>query len=340
MKILIDAMGGDYAPLEIIRGTLRAKKEVDCSLTLVGDTEAVRRCAKDHRLPLDGVDILHASDMIGMADSPLSVRSKPDTSLRVGLSALARKEYDAFISAGNTGALQMGANLFVRRIPGLTRSAIGTMLPLSVPVLLLDSGANATFTPELLCQYALMGSIYMKKVHSIEKPRVGLLNIGSEDHKGTPDHLEAFKLLRNFSSVCFVGNVEPPSLTNGVCDVLVADGFSGNVLLKTMEAMSGYLFSCIDSALGVVRDEDESKLHDEQKKILRRYNAVRRRFDSTEYGGAPLIGISAPVIKAHGNSDANAIKNAIRQAMLYAGGNVVNEIAKGLEGFNFREKRV
>ena len=330
LRILVDAMGGDNAPACVLEGCVRAKEAYGLKPVLVGEPDAIRACAQTRGIPIEGFEILPATQFVGMNDDPLLVRSLPDTSMRVGLTALARKEADAFVSAGNTGALQMGANLFVRRIAGITRSAIGTILPCTIPALLLDSGANATFSPELLCQYALMGSIYMKKVHGVRAPRVGLLNIGKEPRKGTPDHAAAYKLLCELPDVSFVGNIEPDALIAGDCDVLVADGFAGNILLKTMEGMSVYTLSCAEEALNGALPDGECT------KIL---SGVRRRFDPSEYGGAPILGVAAPVIKAHGNADADAIKNAIRQAAFYAEGGVPDAIDKGLEGVSFSERR-
>ncbi|MBQ9468518.1 MAG: phosphate acyltransferase PlsX [Clostridia bacterium] len=330
MKILIDAMGGDHAPEEILKGTAAAAREYDFTPVLVGDTEKIRRIVEECGIDLpEKTAYIDAKTAVKMEDSPLAVRGTPDNSMRVGLCALRDGKGDAFVSAGNTGALQMGANIFVHRIPGITRPAIGTVLPLSCPVLLLDSGANATFSPELLCQYALMGSVYMKKVRGVKKPRVGLLNIGSEPHKGTPDHAQAYALLCELAGVNFIGNVEPTALMNGACDVLVCDGFSGNILLKTIEGMNAHIFSCID------RERAEAGEIGGEEPLLK----VKKTFDPREYVGAPLIGVASPVIKAHGNSDARAFGNAIAQAILYARGKVAKAIAKGLDGYDFSERK-
>ena len=335
MRILIDAMGGDYAPKAVLEGCIAAREEYGISPVPVGNRQRINECAEKYGLDLSGFEILHAENAVGMQDKPLTVRSRPDTSLRVGLTALAAGEADAFVSAGNTGALQMGGNLFVRRIDGITRSAIGAILPITVPVLLLDSGANATFTPDLLCQYALMGSIYMRKVHALPRPRTGLLNIGEEAHKGTPDHAKAYARLSAFDQISFVGNIEPDALMRGGCDVLVSDGFSGNILLKTMESMSRFVFDCVEESVAF---NPEAAKCGHNRSLFLQYQQIKRRFDPTEYGGAPIIGLRAPIIKAHGNSDANAIKNAVKQAMLYTGGKVVEEIARGLAGFSFSER--
>lgn len=321
-------MGGDHAPAEILKGVLLARETLDFTPVLVGNSDAVKSCAKENALDVSGIGILHAENVIRMEDPPMSVRSVPSSSLRVGLTALADKKGAAFVSAGNTGALQMGANLYVHRIPGVTRPAIGAILPMASPTLLLDCGANATFSPELLCQYALTGSIYMKKVHGIKKPRVGLLNIGSEPYKGTPDHAQAYVLLSELSGIVFVGNVEPNLLSKDLCDVLVCDGFSGNILLKTLEGIGTYIFDLLGSCAA-----------DRGKDLEGAQNELKKRFDPSEYGGAPLIGIAAPVIKAHGNSNARAIANAIAQAIRYARGKVTKEIERGLAGVRTPEKK-
>ena len=327
MKILIDAMGGDFAPAEILKGTALAVNELEFTPLVVGESSLLERSAKENGIDLSGWKIVPASDAIGMNDPPLSIRSRPDCSMRIGLELLKKGAGDAFVSAGSTGALQMGANLFVKKIPGISRSAIGTLLPMSKPVLLLDSGANTSFTPALLCHYALMGSVYMEKVQDISRPRVGLLNIGTEEHKGTEGHESAYRLLSGMKNIHFVGNIEPTALPQSPCDVLVADGFSGNILLKTLEGMCRYIFKSIQGALASSSLPDEGKYA--SGRILKQ---VSGRFDASEHGGAPLIGISAPVIKAHGNSDARAIKNAIRQALRYAESNAIAEIEEGIKG--------
>lgn len=321
MKILIDAMGGDFAPLEQIKGCIEAKKEYNFEAILVGNREKIEICAQNNGLDLSGITIVHAENTIEMNDPPLSVRSKPDTSLRVGFEMLANGEADAFVSSGSTGAVQTGATLFVKRIKGVTRSVIASVLPFKNPTLLLDSGANATFTAEMLRQYALMGSIYMKKLYDIPEPRVGLLNIGSEEHKGTEEHAAAYQLLKEDPRICFIGNVEGNTAMNGCCDVIVADGFSGNIFLKTVEGTGKLL-------LGSLKEMLKDGLTATIGKLLlkERLYQLKKRFDAAEYGGAPLIGISKPVIKAHGNSDSKAIKNAVRQALKYASSNVIETI--------------
>ena len=325
MRILIDAMGGDFAPLEQIKGAVAARKEIDYQPVLVGHREKIEQCAKEHGIDLAGIEIVHAENVIKMTDPPLSVRSVPDTSLRVGFTMLAKKEADAMVSAGSTGAVQVGATLFVKRLPGAKRAAIGTVIALACPVLILDCGANTTYNEDIFVQYAIMGSLYMKIACGIDQPRVGLLNIGAEEHKGTEEHVKAYKRLQSLEGIRFIGNVEAGDVPKGACDVLVTDGFAGNVLLKSMEGMSKFLFVNLKEALNSSPKNKIAGLLC-KKDIYK----MKKRYDASEYGGAPLLGISAPVIKAHGNSDEKAMKNAILQACRMVKGDTVARIKEAL----------
>ena len=325
MKILIDAMGGDFAPLEQIKGAIAAQKEIGCQMILVGHKEKIEDCARAHGIDLSGIEIVHAENVIAMNDPPLSVRSVPDTSLRVGFTMLAKGEADAMVSAGSTGAVQVGATLFVKRVPGAKRAAIGTVVPLTCPVLILDCGANTTYNEDIFAQYAIMGSLYMKIVCDIENPRVGLLNIGTEEHKGTEEHVKAYARLKSMQEINFIGNVEAGAVPYDACDVLVTDGFSGNVLLKSMEGMSKFLMKNLKETL---TSSPKNKLAGLLCK--KDVYAIKKKYDASEYGGAPLLGISAPVIKAHGNSNATAIKNAVLQAAKLVDGKTVEKIKEAL----------
>ncbi len=325
MKIIIDAMSGDNAPHEIIKGAFLALDACDTDIALVGDEEIIKSVCAENGLDIENerIEIIHASDIITMEDQPLSIRSKKDSSMSVGLRSLADGRGDAFVSAGNTGALYAGASLIVLRIKGFRKAAIATVLPLENPVLLIDAGANIVVSEENLEQFASMGSIYMEKIFNIRNPRVGLLNNGTESTKGTDVARNTYELLSRSTDVNFVGNVEAKTLPFDVCDVLVTDGFTGNVLLKTMEGVGSFLLGKLKSLY--------------KKNAITKFSAViikneidnlKRDFDASEYGGAPLLGISKPVIKAHGNSDANAIKNAVIQAKNYANTGIITEIAK------------
>lgn len=313
MKIILDAMGGDYAPLEVVKGAaLAAGQYPQAQLVLTGNEEAIRSAAKEADATLDGVQIVHAEEVITMEDDPMSIlKSKKNSSMGTGLRLL-REDGDAFISAGNTGALHTGASLIVRCLPGVHRACIGTVLPFVTPVLLLDSGANASIQPEYLAQWALTGTVYASKILGVENPRVGLLNIGAEETKGTPAVTAAYKILKELSGICFVGNVEAREVPFGKCDILLTDGFTGNILLKYTEGMGAMFFDMIKELFYQNAVTKFAALA--VKKGLRN---IRDTFDASAYGAAPIIGIAKPVFKAHGNSDAQTVANAVRQAVRY-----------------------
>lgn len=241
----------------------------------------------------------------------------------VGLKMLSEGKGDAFVSAGNTGALHAGSTLIVRRIKGIQKSAIATILPFANPTLLIDSGANIEINPETYVQFAKMGSVYMKEILGVEAPRVGLLNIGAESIKGTKTVVEAYKLLSEAEGINFIGNVEGKELPSGACDVLVCDGFSGNIVLKLSEGLSKFLVGKLTDVFTANPITKASYLG-----VKSGLKNMKKSFDASEYGGAPLLGLSKTVIKAHGNSDAYAIKNAVRQAMNCAENSVTYKIAK------------
>jgi len=325
-RIIVDMMGGDNAPLETVKGVCLAAAELDAEFILVGNEDELLLVAEENGLSLEGMRIVHTETVITMEDDPLSVtRKKADSSMSIGLKMLADGEGDAFVSTGNTGALFTGANLIVRKIKGARRPAIAAVLPMQPPVLLLDSGANIAVTPEYYEQFAVMGSVYMKKMMDVEDPRVGLLNNGSEEHKGTDTVRAAYELLSQTPNINFVGNVEGNRVMENVCDVLVADGFTGNVLLKTMEGMGRLTLTTLKSLLS-------ANLRTKLAYLLIRpkLDMVKRNFDATEFGGAPILGISKPVIKAHGSSNAKAFKNAIRQAIECAETDLSGELATAL----------
>ena len=321
-RIVVDMMGGDLAPLETVKGVCMAAKEYEAEYILVGNEPELLRVAKENGLSLDGFRIVHTDTVITMEDDPLSVtRLKSDSSMSVGLRLLASDEGDAFVSTGNTGALFTGANLIVRKIKGARRPAIGAMLPMQPPVLLVDSGANITVTSEYYDQFAVMGSVYMKKMMGVDDPRVGLLNNGAEEHKGTEIVIEAYRTLSSNALINFVGNVEGNRVMENACDVLVCDGFSGNIHLKTMEGMGKLMLSTLKELFGAGIRTKLAYL------LVKPYlGTVKKNFDATEFGGAPILGISKPVIKAHGSSNAKAFKNAIRQAIAYLDSDLTADI--------------
>ena len=324
MRILIDAMSGDNAPLEILRGAEMALKEFkEHTIVLVGDENIISDVAVKNEISLAGVEIIHADSTITMEDSPLSVvREKKDSSMSVGLKCLSKGEVDAFVSAGNTGALITGSTIVVRRIRGINRAAIASILPLSGPVLLMDSGANLTVTSDNICQFAYMGAKYMEKIYGIDRPRIGQLNNGAEYNKGNPLQIESYQMLAE-SGLNFVGNVEAKEVPFDACDVLVADGFSGNIFLKAVEGMGKFLMGALKDVLTTNLVTKVSTLTMKDKII-----EMKQRFDASEHGGAPLLGISKPVIKAHGSSDAKAFMNAILNCKGYVQSDIIANIER------------
>ncbi len=325
MKIIVDAYGGDYAPLEVIKGALQARDAYGVSLVLTGNEEEIRHIAKEHALSLEGVEIVNATDVIGMNEQPKTIlREHKECSMAVGLRLLAEGGGDAFVSAGSTGALLMGATFFVKRIKGVSRAALAAVLPSDKgPYMLLDSGANADCRPEMLVQFAHMGSLYMSDVLKNGEPAtVGLLNVGTEEHKGGELQQATHELLKN-SGLHFVGNVEARDVPSGAADVIVADGFSGNVLLKTLEGT-------VDMLMGHLKNIFYATWLTKLGALLikGRLGLLKKKLSTAETGGAPLLGIARPVIKAHGNSKALAIQNAVRVAAEFARTGVIEKITQ------------
>lgn len=316
-------MGSDKPPIEILRGALLAAAEyTDVRIEAVGDEALLRETAAAAGLSLDRISIRNAPDVITMEDAPMAViREKNQSSMSVGMRALKEGEGDAFVSCGNTGALLTGATLIVRRIKGIQRAAIGTVIPLASPMLLIDAGANLDVTPENLLQFAYMGSRYMAHLHGMKSPRVGQINNGTEPGKGRPLQVEAFRLLSASDDVNFIGNVEAKALPWGACDVLLSDGFTGNIILKYTEGFGKFFSQTLKDMFKARKINLLAAL------LLRKeLKAFKTRFDVSEYGGAPLLGLAKTVIKAHGSSDAKAIKNAIRQAIRVSGTGYMQEI--------------
>lgn len=321
MKILIDVMSGDNAPLEMIKGAEMAAREFDAQIVIIGDENVISDVAVKNEIDLTGIEIVNATSVITMEDKPMCVvREKRDSSMSRGLKLLAEGEVDAFVSAGNTGALITGATLIVRRITGINRAAIASVLPLSNPVILMDSGANLTVTSDNIVQFAFMGAKYMEKIYGIERPRVGQLNNGTEYNKGNALQVESYQVLSE-SGLEFVGNVESKEVPFGVCDVLVTDGYTGNIFLKSVEGMGKFMMGLLKDILKTNIATMVSALTMKEK-----LSDIKHRFDTSEHGGAPLLGISKPVIKAHGSSDAKAIKNAVRQAIHFVDTGINDDI--------------
>ncbi len=327
MKIIVDAFGGDNAPLEIIKGCADSVKEFGVNIILTGDEQKIKSVAYDNGISLEGIEIVHCEQVITMDDHADSVlKTKKDSSMAVGLQLLNQDKGDAFISAGNSGALCMGATLSIKRIKGIKRPAFAPVLPNeSGFFMLLDGGANIDCRPEMLYQFALMGSVYMEKVMKVSNPRVGLANVGTEEHKGSELYRESYALLKN-SELNFVGNVEGRDIPKGVCDVVVCDGFTGNLILKTYEGVAITLMKQIKHMFS---DSTKGKLA--AALVMKDIKFMKKHFDYNAYGGAPILGASKPVFKAHGDSKAVTLKNAVKLSMDYVSANAIEEILSALK---------
>lgn len=311
MNILLDAFGGDHAPLEAIKGArLAADAYADVHMMLVGDTDKIVACAKQNNIDIKDMILLQAGDVLTMEDEATSVlKEKPDSSLSVGFHALRDGKADAFVTAGNTGAVVVGGTLIVKRMKGVKRPALTALIPSATGnYLLMDVGANVECRPQMLAQFGIMGSVYMEQIVGVKNPRVGLANIGTEEHKGTPLQQEALKLLKD-APINFLGNAEVRDVPFGVADVVVTDGFTGNVMLKLTEGLAKMMAGEIK---GIMKKNTLTKLG--AVTMLGGMKTFKDKLDYKKTGGAPLLGVAKPVIKAHGSSDAEAFKNAVFQA--------------------------
>ena len=322
MKIIIDAFGGDNAPAEVIKAARQAKDELGADMILTGDEKKIQACARELGVHIEDIGIIHAPDVFDIHSQPTTlVKEGKNTSLAVGLQALRDGQGDAFVSAGSSGGLVTGATLITRRIKGIKRPAMTAMLPTAKnKFILLDAGANIECRPDMMLQFAIMGSAYMKCVKGIQAPRVGLLNVGAEETKGRELELETYKILKA-SNLNFVGNAEARELPQGGFDVVVADGFAGNMVLKLYEGMGGFF-----------RDKLKDWFSGGGKLaallILKKIKEFRKVMDYKEEGGGIILGVASPVIKAHGSSDAKAFFHAIRQAKRCVEGHMIDEIAR------------
>lgn len=310
MIIALDAMGGDRAPSEPVAGALLAHRELGLQIALVGVPELVREELAHHGPAPSGIEVVAASEAIGMDEPPVQgVRQKKDASINVAMELLKRGAAGAVVSAGNTGAVMASAMLKLGRVPGIERPALGTLAPYTDRgILVLDVGANADCRPSYMLQFAKMGAVYMEHARGIERPRVGLLNIGEEDGKGNELAQEVHALLKE-SGLHYVGNVEPDRIPHDPADVIVTDGFTGNVAVKTTEGVADFIFSQLRTAI-------TSKLQYRLAALVLRpaLLAMRQRMDYGEYGGVPLLGVDGVVIVAHGRADRQAIRSALRNA--------------------------
>lgn len=315
MNIMIDGMGGDHAPEEIVKGAVQAAKEISGTVSIIGREERINECLQALNWNGDNIEVVNATEVISNNESPaMAVRKKKDSSISKGMRMLKEGEVDAFISGGSTGALLSAGLLILGRIRGIKRPAIAAFFPkigMNDASLILDCGANAESRPEYLLQYGIMGSIFVEKVKGIENPEVMLLNVGAEEEKGDPLHKESFELLRN-ADINFKGNCEGRDVPFGCCDVVVTDGFSGNVFLKSSEGVALAVMKRIKQKMteGLVAKAGALLSYNKLKEI-------KKEFDYSEEGGAPILGLKGPVLKIHGSSKANAVYNAILKAVPY-----------------------
>ena len=328
MKIIVDAMGGDNAPLEIVKGALQGRARWGVDIVLTGDAAQILRALEEcgEKTVPQGVEIANATQTVEMCDDPATVfRHKKDTSMGVGLTMLRDGKADALVSAGSTGALLTGATLITKRVRGIRRAAMAPVIPTTTGrAVLIDCGANAECTPEYLVQFAYLGNFYAKRVLGIGTPRVGLLNIGAEDSKGTDLQKQTLVRLREADAaghLHFIGNIEAKEAIKGGCDVIVTDGFSGNILLKTMEGVGSFAGSALK---GMFKKNLLTKLA--ALAVMPGLRDFKAQLDPNKVGGTAFIGISKPVIKAHGASNAEAIENAVGQAKQFAQSGLVADI--------------
>ncbi|MBF0122674.1 MAG: phosphate acyltransferase PlsX [Candidatus Omnitrophica bacterium] len=311
MRIVVDAMGGDYAPANVIAGVVDAVKELSVNITLVGQEDLVKAHLKKYSFPKEQINIVHAPEVVGMDDNPIDViRRKRDCSMVVGVNLLKESGYDAFISAGNTGALVASATFYLRMIEGIDRPGIGLVIPqINGYACLIDVGANADPKPEHIYQYGHMARVYMQSVMGVKEPTVGLVNIGEEEGKGSGFDKQTYQLLQE-KMPGFIGNIEPNKIFTGKADCIVCSGFVGNVIIKLTEGF-------MESAGAVLKREIKKNPVAMLGALMMMgtLKGIKKNVDYSEYGGAPLLGVNGIVMKSHGRSSPKAIKNAIRAAM-------------------------
>lgn len=327
MRIAVDGFGGDNAPLSVLQGSAMAVAEYGVEILMTGKEEVIKKTAAENNISLNGITIVNTEDVIEVCDDPTSIlKEHKDSSMGVGMRLLVEGKADAFVSAGSTGAIVVGSSLIVKRIRGIKRVAIAPVIPSATGCyMLIDSGANVECRPEMLVQFATMGSVYMKKLMKVENPRVGLANIGEEETKGTDLQKEAYKQLKA-TKLNFVGNVEARDIPLGKADVVVCDGFTGNIILKLTEGLAKFLMGGLkDIFKGSFKNKIAAML------IMKDMKKFKSQLDYKEYGGTLVMGATKPVIKAHGSSDGYAYKNAIRQAKEIVEQDVIGEINRALQ---------
>ncbi len=325
MKIIVDAFGGDNSPDEIIKGcALALDDHENVEIILTGSEKKIRESAKRNSVDISRVTIADCEDVITMDDNPIDIcKKKKNSSMGLGFQMLANGQADAFMSAGNSGALLSGATLMVGRIKGVKRPAFSPIMPNKEQLfMLIDGGANNECKPEMLREFAIMGSVYMNKVMKVDNPRVALANVGTENHKGDPLRQEAFALLQN-APVNFIGNVEGRDVPRNCCDVLVTDGFTGNMILKTYEGVADVLMSMMKD---IFTKNLKNKLA--AAAVMSDVKDLKKLVDHNQYGGAPVLGAAKPGFKVHGSAVAVTVKNAVKFTKRYVETNVIDEIAR------------
>ena len=325
--VALDAMGGDYAPVETVKGAVEAVKELNVDIKLVGPEDVVKAELAKYEYDKERIAVVHASEVIGTDEVPtMAIRRKKDSSLVVALNLVKKGEADAIVSAGSTGALLTGALLIVGRLPGVERPALGTCLPNKKGFsFLIDSGANVDCKPKYLEQFAKMGSVYVEHVFGIQEPKVALVNIGAEKEKGNALAKETYELLEQAEDINFTGNIEPRNIPFGEADVIVCDGFVGNTILKLSEGLA-------KTMIDIIKAEITKGAYKIAAAALKTpFRNVKKFMDSDEIGGAPFIGLKSLVVKAHGSSNAKAFKNAVRQCVLFTEADIIGKLREHLQ---------
>lgn len=335
MRIILDGMGGDNAPLEIVKGAVEASSKIDHQIVIAGREEEINAELAKYNYDESKIQVVHTSEVIENEDSPVkAIRRKTDSSMVKGLTMLKDGEGDLFISAGNTGAYMAGSLLILGRIPGVDRPAIASIYPIAggaLPSIIVDAGANSECRPSNLLEFAIMGSLYMEKVMDRKNASVGLVNLGIEENKGTTVTKAAHKLLKE-ADINFIGNVEARDVPKGACDVIVCDGFTGNIILKLTE---GFAWNLLKTMKKKFTDGISAKMG--AVLLAGKVKEIKDEFDYSEYGGAPILGVNGHVLKIHGSSGSAAVKNAIIKGIPYTQENVVGRITSAMEGIDVEE---
>lgn len=333
MRVAVDGMGGDNSPEAVVKGSILAAKEYDVSIIIAGPEETIKNELKKYNFEGDKIKVVNASEVISPNESPVAaIRKKKDSSINKILNMVKDGEADAAVSAGSTGAFMAGSLFIVGRIKGIDRPAISPIIPgKNNPFMLIDCGANVDCKPVNLVQFALMGKIYFESVLKYKNPTIGLINNGAEEEKGNKLTKTVYKLLKD-APVNFVGNVEPRDISSGNVNILVCDGFVGNTVLKMYEGVATNIFSMLKKE---IMSSTRSKLGGLLlKPVVKNF---KKKFDYSEYGGAPFVGINGICVKAHGSSDAKAFKNAIKQAINIYNNGVIDKIKKSIENINIKD---